>query len=254
MPGTTGGKTILDKIEGRKYSATSVRDAIKGGGKRARRTSSQYRSALPEDDFSGASTPPSGQRLLAASALSMEYTPVKYEKQFTPSASEAFFESATSTEPRKYSGTVPLHITDQGKTIKLESQPLRLLSSRETFQKNSHSCDVNLGFKKRTNRCVYYYLISKVCILVDKVEVDPSTLTYIDNKTKANKKVANDTASSTNSTSKISGDRRLAAKELAWQVVGSCGAEHNRKLADSREFRQQIDFHGYPFTIEVRSA
>ena len=133
------------------------------------------------------------------------------------------------------------------------------MSQRETFQKNTHSCEVNKGFKKRTNRCVYYYLISKVCVLVDKIEVDSSKLKFVEDKPKIDDntkttKVANDTAAVNNSTSKASGDRRLATKQLAWQVVGSCGTEHNQKLADSREFRQQIDFYGYPIVVEVRSA
>lgn len=56
--------------------------------------------------------------------LTIEYIPYKFEKAWTPTAAEAFFESATSTEPRKYQGRIPLEVTGPDGTSALLSQPV----------------------------------------------------------------------------------------------------------------------------------
>ena len=63
------------------------------------------------------------------------------------------------------------------------------------------------------NRCVYYHLISKECILID----------LLPPPVKENEEVPNNATNLTTNSTSDSGNRRLGNDDLSWQVVGQCG-------------------------------
>lgn len=46
----------------------------------------------------------------------------------------------------------------------------------------------------------------------------------------------------------------MAIEKESWQPLGLCGIEYNELVQDSRNFTQKIDFYGYDFNIQIRSA
>lgn len=81
------------------------------------------------------------------------------------------------------------------------------MSERETFMKNNHACISGKGYQKRINRCVYYYLVNKVCILIDKLPKEQPSLDA----------PPTEDSSSQEPSDNASGDGRLLQqKDLEW--------------------------------------
>lgn len=105
----------LDKVVGAKTSEADVGYALgrarSPGGNRPFRK----RGAINDNDF-----PNDDKRKLRLDIsdiddedLVIEYTPIKFSKRLNATKSEAFIESVTSTEPRKYYASIPLKINNE---------------------------------------------------------------------------------------------------------------------------------------------
>lgn len=105
----------MDKVVGAKTSEADISYALgrarSPGGNRPFRK----RGAINDNDF-----PNDGKRNLRLDTsdiddedLVIEYTPIKFSKTLNATKSQAFIESVTSTEPRKYYASIPLKINNE---------------------------------------------------------------------------------------------------------------------------------------------
>ena len=105
----------LEKVVGAKTSEADISYALgrarSPGGNRLWRK----RGAVNDNDF-----PKGGNRNLKLDTsdiddedLVIDYIPVKFQKELNATKSQAFIESVTSTEPRKYYASIPLKINNQ---------------------------------------------------------------------------------------------------------------------------------------------
>lgn len=138
--GINNSTTIpLDKVEGEQTSELDIRYALgreaEPQGRRRTHSHAKY-GEINEDDFGNPrNITLNGQRRLNVDFsdlpeedLIIDYLPVKFEKNFTPSKNQAFFEDVTSTEPKKYRASIPLILTSGGESTILYSHPVNVLS------------------------------------------------------------------------------------------------------------------------------
>ena len=147
-----------------------------------------------------------------------EYTPVMFNLTLNGTEDQALFEEI-NTVLRTHTRKMHLTIKDGDKEYLANSSDLNMLSQEKVFHKNSDHCRKGNGVRTNTNSCLYYYKISKICLLLDFGD-DPAT----------------------------------SAVEDQWYVSGTCGIYHKEAVHNSSDFRQLISFYGYPITVQLRSA
>lgn len=171
---------------------------------------------------------------LSNDELVIDYMPLKYELAYTPTKETAFLPTIYDLDHSKHFASLDFTFSDGqlgGKKDQLlHSHEIRLLHKEEKFSKNFEFCKRGNGRRVGTHTCLHFYIPTKICLVVDYLPT-PATDT-------ANK-----------DTGVPAGD------EYSWQFRSKpCALRYQQLVSDSREYYKEVDFHGYPIAVEIRSA
>lgn len=99
-----------------------------------------------------------------------------------------------------------------------------MLHKEEKFSKNHDFCKKGNGRRIGTHTCLHFFIPSKICLVVD----------YLPTPAAANKEQPG---------------------AYSWQFLPKpCALRYSQRVEDSREYFQEVGFHDYPMTLEIRSA
>lgn len=167
--------------------------------------------------------------------LVIDYMPLKYEVTFTPTKETAFFATIYDLDHNKHFASLDFTFSDAqpsgAKDQLLRSHEVRLLLKEEKFSKNFEFCKKGNGSRIGAHTCLHFFIPTKICLVADYRPNEPTN-------------IADQAAGA-----------QVPAGEYSWQFqTKPCALQYRQRVADSREYLQEIGFHGYPMTVEIRSA
>ena len=108
---------------------------------------------------------------LSDEELVIDYMPLKFQRDFTPTNETAFFPTIYDLDHNKHFASLGFTFSDSraggAKDQLLHSAEIRLLHKEEKFSKNFEFCKKGNGRKIGTHTCLHMFIPNKICLVVD---------------------------------------------------------------------------------------
>lgn len=231
---TSGVATKLERMDGESTAEWHIRHALgRAKGEANPLKTERYEERL-ENDFYYRPRGSGNKRMLEDISqlpdeeLVIDYLPLKYEASFTPTKETAFFPTIYDLDHTKHFASLAFDFSDHrlggAEDQVLKSHEVRLLHKEEKFSKNVEFCKKGNGRRISTHTCLHFFIPSKICLVADYLPTKAADAPDQDHAGQAR-----------------------ADTEYSWQFEAKpCALQYHQRVPDSREYFQEVDFHGYP--------